>query len=99
MFIPGADPDGGDLDHRLFGDWAYDVPAQQLILDFDRSVDVSEPRLVFQITFLADRVRLVGTSEIGGVTISFDLGKPLPPEDAPTVSCPNCPAFGVVPAR
>jgi len=83
LFIPGGGPGGADLDERLAGNWTYDVPAQQLIVDFEPDVAASPSRVVFQITFLADRIILRGDANVAGVPLALELAKPLPPKQAP----------------
>ena len=98
VFVPGG-AGGADLDERITGEWSYDVPAQELTVAFDSEVAADPGHIVFQISFLVDRVRLRGSVDIAGVPFTFDLGKPLPPEDAPDIGGGNFPSFNRVPMR
>ena len=97
IFIPGGGGGGTDFNTHLHGTWAYDVPAQQLTVYVDPSIPIDPPRIVFQIEFLTDRIKLRASTIIDGISIEFDLAKPLPPEDAPATGGGNFPSFNRLP--
>ena len=97
VFVPGDGAGGADLNTRLHGTWAYDVPAQQLTVYVDPSIPIDPPRIVFQIGFLLDRIKLGASTIIDGISVEFDLAKPLPPEDAPATGGGNIPSFNQLP--
>ena len=97
VFIPGRGAGGTDLNTHIHGTWTYDVPAQQLTAYVDPSMPIDPPRIVFQIEFLEDRIKLGASTIIDGISVDFDLAKPLPPEDAPATGGGNIPSFNQLP--